>query len=128
MKNIYQDSNDNISSKSESKWLNIKLLLEKKLILENSINEIKLKIQEQLSSKLSEIYKDKLMIQSLIEKNKNLISSWKNKENNNISWNNYNYNFNITKDLKDLYPGSVDDIIQFFFLFQRKSFSYDTFN
>lgn len=127
MKNIYQDSNDNISSKSESKWLNIKLLLKKKLILENSINEIKLKIQEQLSSKLSEIYKEKLMIQSLIEKNKNLISSWKNKENNNISWNNYNYNFNITKDLKDLYPGSVDDIIQFF-LFQRKSFSYDTFN
>ena len=73
MKNIYQDSNDNISSKSESKWLNIKLLLKKKLILENSINEIKLKIQEQLSSKLSEIYKEKLMIQSLIEKNKNLI-------------------------------------------------------
>ena len=119
MKNIYQDSNDNISSKSESKWLNIKLLLKKKLILENSINEIKLKIQEQLSSKLSEIYKEKLMIQSLIEKNKNLISSWKNKENNNISWNNYNYNFNITKDLKDLYPGSVDDIIQFFFYFRE---------
>lgn len=119
MKNIYQDSNDNISSKSESKWLNIKLLLKKKLILENSINEIKLKIQEQLSSKLREIYKEKLMIQSLIEKNKNLISSWKNKENNNISWNNYNYNFNITKDLKDLYPGSVDDIIQFFFYFRE---------
>ena len=119
MKNIYQDSNDNISSKSESKWLNIKLLLKKKLILENSINEIKLKIQEQLSSKLSEIYKEKLMIQSLIEKNKNLISSWKNKENNNISWNNYNYNFNITKDLKDLYPGSVDDIIQFFFISEK---------
>mgnify|MGYP007056275673 FL=1 len=119
MKNIYQDSNDNISSKSGSKWLNIKLLLKKKIILENSINEIKLKIQEQLSSKLSEIYKEKLMIQSLIEKNKNLISSWKNKENNNISWNNYNYNFNITKDLKDLYPGSVDDIIQFFFISEK---------
>ena len=119
MKNIYQDSNDNISSKSESKWLNIKLLLKKKLILENSINELKLKKQEQLSSKLSQIYKEKLMIQSLIEKNKNLISSWKNKENNNISWNNYNYNFNITKDLKDLYPGSVDDIIQFFFYFRE---------
>ena len=119
MKNIYQDSNDNISSKSESKWLNIKILLKKKLILENSINEIKLKIQEQLSSKLSEIYKEKLMIQSLIENNKNLISSWKNKENNNISWNNYNYNFNITKDLKDLYPGSVDDIIQFFFISEK---------
>ena len=119
MKNIYQDSNDNISSKSESKWLNIKLLLKKKLIFENSINEIKLKIQEQLSPKLSEIYKEKLMIQSLIEKNKNLISSWKNKENNNISWNNYNYNFNITKDLKDLYPGSVDDIIHFFFISEK---------
>ena len=117
MENIYQDSNNNTYSKSVSKWLNIKLLLKKKLILENSINEVKSKIQEQFSSKLSEIYKEKLMIQSLIENNKKLISSWKNEENNNISLN--SYNFTITKDLKDLYSGSVDDIIQFFFYFRE---------
>ena len=117
MENIYQDSNDNTSSKSGAKWLNIKILLKKKLILENSINEIKSKIQDKFSSKLDEIYKEKLMIHFLTENNKKLISSWKNKENNII--NQKDYNFNITKHLKNFYAGSEDDIIQFFFYFRE---------
>ena len=56
MENIYQDSKDNTSSESESKWFNIKLLLKKKLILENFINEIKSKIPNKFSSILNEIY------------------------------------------------------------------------
>ena len=117
MENIYQDSKDNTSSESESKWFNIKLLLKKKLILENSINEIKSKIPIQFSSKLNEIYQEKLLIHSLIENNKKLISYWGNREINVISLKNNNYT--IAKNLKELYSGPVDDIIKFFFYFRE---------
>ena len=98
MENIYQDSKDNTSSESESKWFNIKLLLKKKLILENSINEIKSKIPIQFSSKLNEIYQEKLLIHSLIKNNKKLISYWGNREINVTSLKNNNYT--IAKNLK----------------------------
>ena len=117
MENIYQDSKDNTSSESESKWFNIKLLLKKKLILENSINEIKSKIPIQFSSKLNEIYQEKLLIHSLIKNNKKLISYWGNREINVTSLKNNNYT--IAKNLKELYSGPVDDIIKFFFYFRE---------
>ena len=114
MENTFINKNENESYKLKPKWLNIKSLILNKSILENSINEIKSKKLSQFSSKLCEIYKEKIMIHSLIENNKNLISYWKEEEK--------NKNENkiiITKNLNEIFSGSEDNIIKFFFYFRE---------
>ena len=118
MENKIIDINNNESSGLKSKWLNIKSLLMNKSILENSINEIKDKKLSQLFSKFSEIYKEKIMIRLLAENNKNLISDMK-KDGKSVKINNKKNDIIITKNLKELYSGSGDDIIKFFFYFRE---------
>ena len=102
----------------KSKWLNIKSMLISKSILENSINEIRDKKLSQFSSKLCDIYKEKIMIHSLLKKNKDLVTYW-NKEKKNIAINKKIDNIIITKNINELYPSSEDDIINFFFYFRN---------
>ena len=119
------NNNINISNndpkKEELKWLKIKQLLMHKSILENSIKEIKKEKSDNFSSKLQEIYKEKINILLLIEQNKKLLSSWKKEEKNknNTSLNHKEKNVIITSNLLELYSGSEEDIIKFMFYFRE---------
>ena len=113
MENNIINENNNETIKEELKWLKIKTLLKDKSILENSINEIQKEKLTNLPTKLFDIYKRKIMIHLLIEKNEQLLSTWKNKEknmNNNIL-NLSDNNIIITRDIIQLYSGPEEHII-----------------
>ena len=58
----------------ESKWANLKFFLQDKTSLESSVDLLKTKTVEQFSSKCRDIYRKKIEIQLLTEKNRKLIS------------------------------------------------------
>ena len=62
-----------------SKWANLKILLQNKTSLETSVKLLKKQTINQFSSKCCEIYKDKIGIYLLTLKNKQILSSLKNK-------------------------------------------------
>ena len=57
----------------ESKWANLKFFLQDKTSLESSVDLLKTKTVEQFSSKCRDIYRKKIEIQLLTEKNRRLI-------------------------------------------------------
>ena len=123
MENNIINENNNETIKEELKWLKIKTLLKDKSILENSINEIQKEKLTNLPTKLFDIYKRKIMIHLLIEKNEQLLSTWKNKEknmNNNIL-NLSDNNIIITRDIIQLYSGPEEHIIKFMFYFRENN-------
>ena len=58
----------------ESKWANLKFFLQDKTSLESSVDLLKTKTVEQFSSKCRDIYRKKIEIQLLTEKNRKLIT------------------------------------------------------
>ena len=65
----------NIPKTFNSKWANLKILLQNKTSLETSVKLLKKQTINQFSSKCCEIYKDKIGIYLLNHKNKKILSS-----------------------------------------------------
>ena len=97
----------------KSKWANLKYILQDKGSLESSVKLLKTKTIEQFSSKCQEIYKNKILIHLLTEKNKNMFSSVKSKK---TQGEDILQKVNIKEDLSDL---PTDLIKDFFFLFRE---------
>jgi len=94
------------------KWANLKSLLQDKTSLESSLKLVKKQTIEQFAAKLGEIYKDKLEIHLLMNKNGQLISSF-NKENKE------NYSkINVKTELSDL---CADSSLQDFLFYFREN-------
>lgn len=122
MENNIVKSNNDKKNKAKTKWLDIKALLQNKLILEKSINEIKASTLSQYSSKFCEIYKEKIKIHFLLEKNKNLISNWNKGEKSKIKPKGKDLNkIIVTTDLNELNLGSEEYLKKLFFYFRKNN-------
>ena len=97
---------------SNSKWANLKSLLQNKTSFETSVKLLKKQTIEQFSTNLCEIYKDKLNIQLLNKKNKNLFISSKNKSQQNFQ------KINVKGDTGEL---CADNSIQEFLFYFREN-------
>ena len=97
----------------KSKWANLKYILQDKESLESSVKLLKRKTIEQFSSKCQEIYKTKILIHLITEKNKKMFSAVKSKE---TIDEDILQKINIKEDLSDL---PTDLIKDFFFLFRE---------
>ena len=94
LKKLYQNY-------SNSKWSNLKFFLQDKKSLKTSIDLMKTKTIEQFSSKCIEIYKKKLQIQLITQKNREMFKyiPFNNNQNNYInSQDSIKGEFNLTKD------------------------------
>ena len=72
-----KNDKSNMPKTFNSKWANLKILLQNKTSLETSVKLLKKQTINQFSSKCCEIYKDKIKIHLLTLKNKQILSSLK---------------------------------------------------
>ena len=86
----------------KSKWSNLKFFIQDNISLKASIELLKTKTIEQFSSKCIEIYKKKLEIQLITQKNREMFTS--------LQFN-YNYNNNLENNLCEETNLSNDEII-----------------
>ena len=107
-----KNNNDNINN---SKWLKLKYLLQDKTSFESSVKLLKEKTIKQFTSKCCEIYKEKVQIHLLSDKNKQIFASWKNNKIKNKDIPDYLPNAVVKKDLSDLCEdSSIKDFLFYF--------------
>ena len=115
MDNEIKEQKNNIDNINSSKWLKLKYLLQDKASFESSVKLLKQKTIEQFTSKCCEIYKEKVQIHLLSDKNKQIFASWKNNKIKNKDIPDYLPNAIVKKDLSDLCEdSSIKDFLFYF--------------
>ena len=127
---IIPEKKHKIYNTYKSKWSNLKFLIQDKASLKSSIALQKTKTIEQFSSKCIEIYRKKLEIQFITQKNREMFTSLQFNYNNNIE-NNLYETTNLTneqimsqlkiKDIKNVkgIKSRTQTIRDFFFMFRE---------
>ena len=97
---VFSEKKNKINKIYKSKWSNLKFLIQAKTSLKSSIGLQKTKTIEQFSSKCIEIYRKKLEIQFITQRNREMFTSLQ-----------FNYHNNITSNIHHHSNLSTDEII-----------------
>ena len=106
-----------IKNNFESKWINLKNLLREKSTFESSVKLLKTTTIDKFISNCCDIYKEKIQINILAEKNKQIFSTWKKNKGKDIP--DSLPNILVKKDLSDLCEDSC--IKDFLFYFRENN-------